>query len=55
MQTRKFKRRSVGPDGKLTGKYDDDPLLNSLVYEVEFPDGTMKEYAANIIAENMIA
>ena len=34
------------------GKYK--PLLNTLIYEVEFPDGTMKEYAANVIAENMV-
>ena len=54
VQTGKVKRRSIGSDGKVTGKYDDNLLLNSLVYEVEFPDGTMKEYAANIIAENMI-
>ena len=24
------------------------------MYEVEFPDGTVKEYAANIIAENIL-
>jgi len=28
--------------------------LNSIVYDVEFPDGTVKEYSANIIAENML-
>lgn len=55
VQTGKVRRRSIGPDGKANGKYDHNPLLNSLVYEVEFPDGTMKEYAANIIAQNMIA
>ena len=26
-----------------------------MIYDVEFPDGTIKEYAANIIAENMYA
>jgi hypothetical protein len=25
-----------------------------MIYEVEFPDGQIKEYAANIIAENML-
>lgn len=25
-----------------------------MVYEVEFQDGTVKEYSANIIAENML-
>ena len=55
MQNGVVKRRSVGPDGKLAGKYDDNPALNSLVCEVEFPDGTMKECAANVIAENVIS
>jgi hypothetical protein len=26
-----------------------------MVYEVEFPDGKMKEYAANVLAENMLS
>ena len=28
--------------------------MNSIVYDVEFSDGTVKEYAANVIAENML-
>ena len=47
-------RRSVGPDGKVTGAFNDNPLLNTLVYEVEFPDGELKHYSANIIAENIL-
>ena len=39
----------------MSGSYDDNPFLNSIVYEVEFPDGQVKEYAANIIAENMLS
>jgi hypothetical protein len=29
-------------------------MNNTMVYEVEFPDGQVREYAANIIAENML-
>eukprot|EP00957_Ditylum_brightwellii_P125656 9577976-Ditylum_brightwellii.AAC.1 len=29
-------------------------MLNSTVYKVEFPDREVKEYAANVIAENML-
>ena len=29
-------------------------MINSMVYDVEIPDGTIKEYVANIIAENII-
>jgi hypothetical protein len=51
----KVKRRALGPDGLTTGSYADNPMLNSIVYEVEFPDGQTKEYAANTIAENMLS
>jgi hypothetical protein len=38
-------------EGKIIGYFHDNPLLNSIVYDVEFPDGAVKQYAANIIAE----
>jgi hypothetical protein len=38
-------------DGNLVGQYDRNPLRNTAVYEVEFEDGQVKEYAANAIAE----
>ena len=47
-------QRTIGPDGQVTGTYDNNPFLNSIIYDVEFPDGQVKEYAANIIAENML-
>lgn len=51
----KVKKRALGPDGNVVGTYDDNPYQNSIVYEVEFPDGQVKEYAANLIAENMLS
>ena len=50
----KVKRRALGPDGTTTGTYDDNPQCNTVIYEVEFPDGEVKEYLANIIAENIL-
>jgi hypothetical protein len=47
-------KRATGSDGKTVGTYNDNPILNSIVYEVEFPDGQVKEYSANTIAENML-
>ena len=44
---------AVDSDGKVIGKWDSNPILNTLVYECAFNDGTIKEYAANIIASNM--
>ena len=45
--------RSIGSDGQTFGTYDDNPALNTMVYDIEFPDGEVKEYSANVIAENM--
>ena len=55
MQTANVVQRTVGPDSKNIGSYDDNPALNSVIYDVEFPDGTIKEYAANVIADNMLS
>ena len=55
VQTGRVIQRAIGPDGVPVGRYDQDPRLNSLVYEVEFPDGQVKEYAANVLAENMLS
>ena len=46
-----FKRRARDTDGNMSGRYHENPFLNSLVYEVEFPYGYVKEYYANIIAD----
>jgi hypothetical protein len=54
MTTGKVTKRAIGPDGITAGTYDENPYLNSMIYEVEFPDGQIKEYAANVIAENML-
>ena len=50
----KVTKWALGPDGKVAGKYDDNPYLNSIMYEVELADGRIKEYGANVIAENML-
>ena len=42
------------PDGQVAGTYDDNTILNYIVYEVEFPDGQFKDYYAKIIVENML-
>lgn len=48
------KRRAVGPDNRLIGTYDDDPMKSTMVYEVEFPNGESRVYSANILAEHML-
>eukprot|EP00957_Ditylum_brightwellii_P011376 860083-Ditylum_brightwellii.AAC.1 len=29
-------------------------MMNTMIYNMEFPDGQIREYAANIIAGNML-
>ena len=38
----------------MVGSYDENPFLNSIIYDVEFNDGTVKEYSANVVAKNML-
>ena len=54
MVTGEVTQRAIGPDGQVTGTNDNSPYLNSIIYDVEFSDGQVKEYVANIIAENML-
>jgi hypothetical protein len=49
----KVTRCALGPDGTVIGRNDDNPMLNLIVYEVEFPNGQVNEYSVNTIAENM--
>jgi len=46
-------RRAVDLKGKMIGTWDENPILNTLVYECESEDGTIREYAANTIASNI--
>ena len=55
MQHAKVKRHKVDDNGQVVGTYDPHPVLNSIIYDVEFPDGTVKEYSANVIAQNIYA
>ena len=48
----KVRRRALGPDGNIIGKYNNNLYLNSVMYEVGFIDGQVEEYWANIIQEN---
>ena len=50
----KVLRRSVDQEGKTTGVYDNDPALSTMIYDVKFPDGAVKQYGANVIAQNVL-
>ena len=47
-------KRSVDSDGKLIGNYNELPVIKTMLYDVQFPDGSIKPYSANLIAENLL-
>jgi hypothetical protein len=53
MQRCTVTRRTRNSDGKIQGRSDSNPQLDTRVYDVTFADGAIKQYAANVIAENL--
>jgi hypothetical protein len=43
--------RKRDANDNLVGQYNHNPILNTRVYLAQFPDGSISEYAANVIAE----
>ena len=50
-----LKGQKRGRYGTLRGKANANPILDTRVYDVSFPNGTEKEYATNAIVDNMWA
>jgi hypothetical protein len=48
------KRCAIGPTGQACGIYHKNPYMNTTVYEVEYDDGDIEEYSANVFDENML-
>ena len=53
MMSGTVRRRMRSPDGQVVGQANDNPILDTRSYMVEFPDGYESAYAANLIAQNM--
>ena len=51
----KVKARKRSQDGTLKGTASQNHVLDTRTYEVEFQDGQVAEYGANVITENMWA
>jgi hypothetical protein len=47
--------RKRDANGNPVGRANSNPILDTRVSEVEFPDGSVKDYAANILAEALYA
>lgn len=52
-QTARVVSRKREADGKFKGTANVNPLLDTRTYDVEFPNGQVAEYSANVIAESM--
>ena len=52
-QMAKVLRQTLDIDGNLVGTFDKKSNLNSLVYGLEFLNGGINHYSANVIAENL--
>ena len=53
MRAAKVVSRAKDKHGQVLGAHNPQPVLDTRVYDVMFPDGTTQQYAANIIAEHM--
>ena len=53
-QRAKVTQRTLGPDLRTTGTYHSSMPLNTMLYDVQFPDGAVKEYTGNILAEHLL-
>lgn len=49
----KVQERKRDHDGNLVGRYNENPILNTAVYNVRSPDGTLHEYTANVISQRI--
>ena len=55
MSVIKVTQSNNSPDGIVAGTYEEKLYLNLMIYEVELPGEHIKQYAANVISENMLA
>ena len=51
----RVKRRAVDVDGNPVGVKNNNPLLDTRMYELEYVDGTLEHVSANVIAESLLA
>ena len=50
----KVKKRKRDASGVPIGESNPNPILDTRIYEVEFPDGRVEEYSVNVLAENLL-
>ena len=48
-------QRYLDVNGQVIGNHDEDPILNTCIYDVKFQDGIIKPYAENLIDQNILS
>ena len=49
-----IRKRKRDSQGNPIGEANNNPILDTRIYELEFPDGRVEEYSVNTIIENMV-
>ena len=49
-----MKKRKRDSHRQPVGRADNDPVLDSRIYELEYPDGRVEKYSLNMILESMV-
>ena len=47
-------RQSVDKDGDFIGNYNEDPIINTGIYDIEFQDRVIQPYSASFIAQTIL-
>ena len=53
MRAERVVDRTKNQYGRVIGYHNPNPILDTRIYDVMFPDDSILQYAANIIAEHM--
>ena len=53
LQAARVVKQSLDSAGNNKGESHNNPMLDTRIYDVMFPDGAIRQYSANSIAENM--
>ena len=53
MKSVTVKGRSKNSSRNITRNFNENTTIKSIVYDIDFPDGAVKQYDANTITENM--
>ena len=55
MRSGSVKQLARDAEGELFGTRNSNPILDTRLYKVEFPDGDVAEFTENVIAENLFS